>query len=78
MRNYLKEKERRRKSSEEEEEAVELRVEKGCVCVSERERESYDKSSDIKDIVVELFHFGLGCDLHKEATFTLTAFLFYH
>jgi hypothetical protein len=39
MRNYLKEKERRRKSSEEEEEeAVELRVEKGCVCVSERER----------------------------------------
>jgi hypothetical protein len=40
MRNYLKEKERRRKSSEEEEEAVELRVEKGCVCVSERDRES--------------------------------------
>jgi hypothetical protein len=38
MRNYLKEKERRRKSSEEEEEeAVELRVEKGCVCVRERE-----------------------------------------
>jgi hypothetical protein len=48
------------------------------VCVCQRERESYDKSSDIKDIVVELFHFGLGCDLHKEATFTLTTFLFYH
>jgi hypothetical protein len=49
------------------------------VCVREREREELfcDKSSDIKDIVVELFQFGLGCDLYKEATFTLTTFLFY-
>jgi hypothetical protein len=49
-----------------------------CVCVRERVLWQTHKSSDIKDIVVELFHFGLGCDLHKEATFTLTAFLFYH